>query len=394
MIEPIKVFIDTNIFDGLHYDFSEDTRILHLTKLINENKVKLLISDVVIGEVKSHIKKNIENFMSALSKVLKKPLKDQGYESWNTGSQAMKILRNTDKHSLLNTINLALRNKDEMLTTALLQFDNFISNNNVEVIDSNGIDVTSILTDYFEFNLPFEKKKDKRNEFPDAFMMAKIKKYAKEHGAVCVVSNDNSFNSISSKNITIFKELKDFLHFVNPFEEWNQKIISYFTIDTKENISKLIHDKILDTNPHVDGREDERTGSWGLDYDETYITKVCNIHSQFLSVNNIDDDNLFVELKCQARIYAECTFFDDSSSIWDPEDKVYAYRSSATAKEVHKVEFEAIVEITIDEDKNELRSIKGIDFEIELDHYSRISRKIFSDDSYRNEPINSYLNDL
>jgi predicted nucleic acid-binding protein len=52
---PISVFLDTNIFIEAKYDFSSKGIFCTLNKYINDDKIRLFISNIVENEVKKHI---------------------------------------------------------------------------------------------------------------------------------------------------------------------------------------------------------------------------------------------------------------------------------------------------------------------------------------------------
>ena len=54
---PIAVTIDTNIFDSAKYDLSENSTLQLLKKYVNDGKIKVVLSDIVVRESKKHLAK-------------------------------------------------------------------------------------------------------------------------------------------------------------------------------------------------------------------------------------------------------------------------------------------------------------------------------------------------
>ena len=71
---PINVTIDTNVFDATKYNLGDNSNLRLLVKYVQERKINLVLSDIVIREVKKHIKDQIEN-ICAIEKRLRKPAK-------------------------------------------------------------------------------------------------------------------------------------------------------------------------------------------------------------------------------------------------------------------------------------------------------------------------------
>ncbi|EPS51490.1 hypothetical protein CFSAN002367_07380 [Clostridium botulinum CFSAN002367] len=69
---PLSVFLDTNIFIGCRYDLDEKGLLLKLKNLVNHNKVRLYISNIVLRETERHIKLDISNAINELKKARKK----------------------------------------------------------------------------------------------------------------------------------------------------------------------------------------------------------------------------------------------------------------------------------------------------------------------------------
>lgn len=160
---PIKVFLDTNVFDSNYHDY-EKGKLLRICQLVDEGKIELCISDVVVGEVKRHIKRNLSDARNAIRKSIKKELDKQGYESWNTGEQALRILQSMDKYKFLLELNNGLA-LEEMTQDAIAKFDAFLTSTRATVVESDGIDISAIISDYFEERPPFEDKKEKSMSF-------------------------------------------------------------------------------------------------------------------------------------------------------------------------------------------------------------------------------------
>ena len=61
---PLYLTIDTNIFISSKFDFSEDSTLGLLLKYIQQGKIKLVLSDIVVRESENHIIKVGEKLYS------------------------------------------------------------------------------------------------------------------------------------------------------------------------------------------------------------------------------------------------------------------------------------------------------------------------------------------
>jgi len=142
-----RVFLDTNIYDAANYSFrnAQFTRLVSLSKA---GQLCVVINSVIEGEVRSHINERIRKAVGSLGKVAK--------------DCAFAGFRNVEafKEKLL------IPEASEWTDYVLNEFSEFLSSCSVRHIPLNGIDVESVIKDYFLQRFPFEQKKP--DEFKDA----------------------------------------------------------------------------------------------------------------------------------------------------------------------------------------------------------------------------------
>ena len=382
-IKVINVFLDTNIFDSLHYDFT-GTRLQTLNRLISDGLVSLYLSDVVIGEVKQHLKRNLTDSLNAIKAPFKKKLSTidkAGYETDFKGDEALKVLSHSDDFSFI----FRLKEEDlleSMIKEALSLFDSFIENTGSTIVSSKGIDVSDILVDYFAPNPPFENRKEKKEEFPDAIMIARIKQFAKEKGNVCIVSEDKSaFAHLSNiSGIKYFHDLHSFLLSVKTYDDWFNIVESFLSVH-KRDVNQIIIDEIEEMNPHIEGRTFGRKGDHdGIEYDGTIIDEIRNISYKLTSVDMVNDDSITITLSCTATIDAHCTYFDEGNSAWDSEEKDYIFRVFGAVEEIHIANFQAVA--TLARNNDTIANIHRITFDLTLDQETRQSHTHLSVDEW------------
>ncbi|WP_428565600.1 MAG: PIN domain-containing protein [Solidesulfovibrio sp. DCME] len=173
----INVVFDTNFYRSQKYCW-ESQKIKSIKRLCNEGYMKVYVPEIVDREIKRHLlSAGKESYVR-----LKKLIKD--YPS---------IMPAT--HEYFNQAFLALESckiANETENRLIKDYEDFKESISAVVIPINYKKAESIVNNYFSTAPPFEKKQDKKNEFPDAFALESIKSYF-SGDFVVVVSEDNGW---------------------------------------------------------------------------------------------------------------------------------------------------------------------------------------------------------
>lgn len=369
---PLSVFIDTNIFIQCKYNFSDSSTLGRIANLVKLGKVKLVLSDIVINETKKHLSDSAQNAIESINKARNDILKRIDLSNF----------AGVDIHGFLDIeVNRNISNEIQE------GFYNFLSKASVLVLESSKVPVDSILLDYFGNKPPFEDSGKKKNEFPDAIMAHRIKMEYSEKNPIWIISEDfgflSSFNGIDG--ITCLNSLNALFDLISQDDLVMYNLAkNYF--DKKDNmltLSEGIVEVMQESEIEVDGLDYDRKGLFGgYEYDEVDIAKIDLNAIELFSINEIQDTNILVTLKCKAKIKSNCFFDDIDNSIWDSEEKEFLYLSKAEVVEEHEVIFE--VNINLDVDKNTM-SLHVSDISLEekilLDQYTRVSQEFLLDHS-------------
>ena len=65
---PITITIDTNIFDSVKYDMSDGSKLQILLKHVKDGKVKIVLSEIVLEESRTHLKRIDGSLCSSIRK--------------------------------------------------------------------------------------------------------------------------------------------------------------------------------------------------------------------------------------------------------------------------------------------------------------------------------------
>lgn len=363
---PLSVFLDTNIFIECRYDLNENGILLNLKKLVNRNKVKIYISNIVVRETEKHIKSDISNAINELKKARKEISRHI----------SPTIVKDT---SLSTIFELPCQNTIE--ETALINFREFLEESKVIYLDNKGIDIDGILEDYFKGNAPFENKEAKKYEFPDAFIISKLKKEFNENKPVWVISSDQGFknaldNELVFNNLSSINELLDM---INKQDQMYDTIIQYIeNKDVYKEICNNLKVKIESDYIEVNGLDCDRKGYCkGYEYSNTYITDVIVKNFHLNSVDDISEDIIYLTVLCKAKISVSCSYYDYDNSIWDSEEKEYMFLSEVEIEEEHEPEFECSLSLKVNHSDNNVElSLFDISYNLILDQFSRTKRSL------------------
>jgi hypothetical protein len=172
------IFVDTQALRKARFDWNG--RILSkLTEFARQGQVRLLVTDITIGEVRSQLRELLAEASSSL-------IKHSGMMEQLGASAAIERVR--DQATALNTLETAF---DEYLkgTKAV----------NVPLIS----DVKPVLEDYFARRPPFSTKK--KAEFPDAISITSIRSWCQQNNSTAyIVSEDPDLRDCCTEEGPLF----------------------------------------------------------------------------------------------------------------------------------------------------------------------------------------------
>ena len=179
MLTPDTVFIDTSVFIAENY-FAPGNRIHTLRRLAEEGKINLVMSEITIQEVRKHIISQVR-------------------DSWKQFDKVCKVFRNCED---IDKWRKSTNDKKES-EHYLSRLDDFLKTPNLKILDySYCSDTAEVFTAYFERKKPFGEGK-KKDEFPDAFVLIALEKYAAETKQnVIVLTEDSDMAGYESKTLS------------------------------------------------------------------------------------------------------------------------------------------------------------------------------------------------
>lgn len=326
----IAVFIDTNIFEKLGFNFDARNQILlNYKQIIKTKKVENVIISVIDEEIKSHINKLIDEDKQKIKKHCK----------W--------IYSNLDD----NTIN-------QNITKRLKDYALFKEKTNSKQIDLKNINPEIVLKKYFKVELPFEKSKPK--EFKDAFFLEAVYKYAEtnvEYSGYIIVSNDNGIR----KSIEVCDNHK--IKCANSIQELVDMIINYnaqMKTQLKDYLCKYNFDSQLNKKYSV--------SSSGIEEEEIDIENVETNGVFGLDVINVLPNKITVVCDLGVCLIGNFSCLDYDNSYYSSEENDYIYKEYKKRKWIGFI-CQTVIDIYKENDKYVKADIVDLP-EIDIDYDS------------------------
>ena len=296
---PIKygaISIDNCIFKSSRYRFNNG--VLGQLSQFKNNDIKLLQTDIVHNEAIKHISENL----------------NKSYSSINTALREIKLnscLTNEGE----NKINKILSNETPAHEKAIEIINLFYDKTGAILIKANDlVKVEDVMNLYFSNKPPFEKKADKKNEFPDVFALLTLEGWAKENDThVLAVSNDNGWINYSKTStwITVVRNLSDALSLIQKKDMTD--IIRLLLI--KDVVDLIFIEEEVQSSVNY--------SSFYIDAESPFFYDYNDLSVNFYDVDFHEDDESLVEFEIvraeekSVTIKISCEITIDAEAVFD-----------------------------------------------------------------------------
>jgi len=329
------ITIDTNILRHNGYKFSSG--ILAQLRQFKNAGSKLILSRVVVDEVRRHLTEEIvevrQRHNDALGNLNRKNAISEG--------------ASTAIHDLIK----AEASPQEIVDSVL---GDFIESTGGILIDASLVDSNKILDLYFGIEPPFEKKADKKHEFPDAIALMSLEKWAEDNDKrILAVSDDGGWIEYAKKSdrIDIEKDLAVALETLLIDDEEAvralvQKALKRIEDDHGSPDYILIEQKLKDDVQEIDAYG-EACSSFALaepgDLEAKYKSfSFWNFSDEYdFHILKHEADEVVIQIAITVNAEISCDF---DLSAWDGIDREYVGITTTTS--TIEEEFEASLLIT------------------------------------------------
>lgn len=301
-MEKDIIFLDTNVFGRKEkYDFEHTYRNNILAVLKRYTNIEVCLPNIVIEELKKHIKESIDNDQNNIKSIyVRNKLNQEFYDS--------------------------------ILNENLKKLDEFIERNNIMVLECEKyLDIADVNKWYFNKEKPFETSKPK--EFPDAMIISAIVNFLKQsdYTNAYIVSEDKGFiDSIKPKvDCIIINKLETILREFFDFSTYEYKVVEDYIRD-----NHILNNKNL------------------IEFESANINDTINIHVEKAYLNACEiifdleeAESLVVKVNYDADIKGNIFVFDPNESIYDESDEEYIYPIYKATNALKLKELEIYIEL-------------------------------------------------
>jgi hypothetical protein len=174
------ISLDTSIFDGNGNRFERG--LLAKLNQFKNTSVEFVLSDVVLGEVRSHVIRDAQEAKSTTVAALK-----EVGRSWQ--------ISNEQREAALTAL-FGVEGCEELAERRIKAFQDATE---FEAVASNDrVDIDRLLMAYFSSKAPFGLSTSKKSEFPDAIALLALESWAKERDLLLLlVSKDGDWKKFS-----------------------------------------------------------------------------------------------------------------------------------------------------------------------------------------------------
>lgn len=283
----LTVFIDTNVYKKLNFNFDERNSIFKsFINIIKKKKVKNVIISVIDNEIIMHLNRRAEENRKGIKK----------YCKWITNVISDKII-------------------EENLNKELKDYEKFKRNSLSEVIEVKDINPEIVLDKYFNRIPPFEDSK--QNEFKDAFFIEGILKYAEENclKEISIITMDKgvkkAISCLENYKVKILDSIQELIDAIGDYEEEKKKeILNYISAF---DLKPLIEEKYC-------------LNSWELEEESIEVDDISIMGIYNLDILENNNNNLIVECDIGVCLTGKFSCLDYENSYYSSEASEYLYK--------------------------------------------------------------------
>lgn len=331
--EKTAIFIDTNVFEKMNFNFDTKNKILSFyKKLLSTKKYENILVSVINNEIIEHIK----------NKVLKDESNIKKHYRWIYDLLDNKII-------------------EEKLYKSLTDFEKFKLDTKTEILDLKKVNSELVMQKYFNLEYPFEV--GKRYEFKDAFFLEAIYQYAKDNDtyiSFIVITNDNgvkkAIDNQKNKKIIYYDSIEEFIDSLNECTKISKDNIQEYL--NKYDFLSQIQDQI---NINIANIEEEEIEIDHYEYNGILFPKIIKKLKNKITIICDMSISLIGNFRC----------LDYNNSYYSNEESEYIYKQYVERSFLMYF-CQTIIEIDIKDDKFENATIVDLP-EIDIDYEAFIN---------------------
>lgn len=334
LLESEFLFLDTSIFQA--QNFTEGKEINKLFEICAKEGINIYLVDITHRECY----KRIEAILTRA-----KTLYKQANTSFSKEGRVLRLLEDYNTFNPLPKIDIE---KEHSRICEI--FDAFLKKYNVSIIPSAKGSIEEVFDQYFNKKPPFGTGQ-KKDEFPDAFVLNTIEVFCKERRSrAFLLSQDNDMLTYESKRIIIQNGIADMLNSIVNAKEAYRSL--YELVDNNLNSTQFI------TVNDLEGHEDD----FSVLLYEHLVSDPDYLEAEYEpgEIRDFTFTKSIVTLLDEHAVEAQITGFVDimipiyyndlSSAFYDREDGKYHNVTNISEQSVYTLEvtFQALFEFDYD----------------------------------------------
>ncbi|AJB73151.1 hypothetical protein SS25_15605 [Enterobacter hormaechei subsp. hormaechei] len=295
------VFIDTSAYETKKLQFGHYA-LARLQQLVEEEKIHLLITDVVRTEIEVHLKKYADAAVKE-------------HKTFRKKGSFLCVADEVTGGGLFPEIT-----SEAVLSVAMDKFRALMDNELTETVSIADVNPKLIFDAYFTGTAPFHREA-KKSEFPDAFSLAAVDAVARSrHHKVYVVSEDGDMAAVAltNDNFIHLQSIDVLLDLVNRNDEELAELSTF----ADGILEQLKVDVIGLAREHLNKAEFMPVSSGEYD-PEIYETVISTVSIEDLQLINVNKDDAIYDITFKVDLTAAYEYEDYSGAVWDREDRVY-----------------------------------------------------------------------
>lgn len=334
----LAITVDTEVFD--QYGCDLDYPLLKKLDQFQDTEITVYISEVVAGEIKRHISAKAGDTQRELKKALReiKRLQVQHKRRWKLTDEAYPPLPN-----------YSLSDNPDVLAEE--QFQDYAENVGLKILPASAVPEVGaeVVNRYFATKVPFENKKDKRFEFPDAFALLSLEMEAQNNESMILcVSGDKGWQNFAAASphlVCVDKldvALGLFQHLTT--ESIVDRLVTGLRDGTlpslQTQIAAKLRERLQEADFDVEAQADDH-----YEWEPQGIT-LLNVDFETLSDASViasDSDSISLAMVVESTAFFEAYF---SFHKWDSVDKEYMKMNSKELSTEENITSEIIMTIS------------------------------------------------
>lgn len=195
-----NIFLDTNIYE--ENNFFHSTQIHNLFHYSQIGVINLYMTRISYWETIDRMKKGLTK------------IKEE-HDKYVNSIYRTRILKNLKNFENVEKTKFTIHESVKELT---IKLDTIIKVSNIKFIEPQEIDINSIFYLYYNSLPPFNRKTEKKHEFPDAFIIKTIENWCEKNSKRLIfLTKDNDFKDYKSKRIIFKNDLTKYLEDVSMY---------------------------------------------------------------------------------------------------------------------------------------------------------------------------------